>query len=189
MLKRMFPVVFWSLLLYGLYVPMGPWMVGPIFDNQFAVMFAWGIVPLGGNVPRLPHYDGDIYLVQALLLGVAPAVQLASMAAVWKARSGSAGAAIVSHAAGAKGPTALVSEGGVYSPASIPGVVLWVLLFLHWGGLCVPALVIHGLVATLLAPMQTWAPSAMLALGLRAVLCAACGHCAKRAAQKDGKDA
>ena len=188
-LKRMYPKLFWLLLLYGLYVPMGPWMVGPIFDNQIAVMFAWGIVPLGSSVPRLPHYDGDIYMVQALLLGLAPAVQLASMAAVWKARSGSGGAAIVSHAAGAPGPTALVGEGAVYSPASLPGVLLWLVLVLHWAGLCLPALVIHGVIATLLAPMQTWAPSVMLALGLRAVLCAACGHCAVRARSKQGKDA
>ncbi len=187
-LKRMYPVLFWSLLLYGLYVPMGPWMLGPIFDNQFAAMFAWGIVPIGGSTPRLPNYDGDITLVQVLLLGMAPALQLASIAAVWKARSGAAGASVVSHSADG-GPTTLVSAWQVYSPASLPGALLWVFLFLHWLTLCVPAIVIHGIIATLLAPVQTWAPTVMAVLGLRAIICAACGHCAKARPMKENKDA
>jgi len=188
-LKRMYPKLFWLMLLYGLYAPMGPWMVGPIFDNQFAIMFAWGIVPLSSGVPRLPHYDGDITLMQVFLIGLAPALQLASMAAIWRARSGAAGAAVVSYAERIRSPTTLVGSWQVYSPASLPGILLLVVLLLHWAVLCLPAIVIHGVIAAALAPVQTWAPLAMAVLGLRAVLCAACGRCAARVEQKAGKDA
>jgi hypothetical protein len=194
--KRVFPKVFWALLLYGLYVPMGPWMLGPIFDNQLAVMFAWGIMPLGGATPRLPHYDSDITLVQVFLLGIAPALQLASMAAVWQARAGAGSAALVSMSS--DGPTTtLVAQGSVWSPVSLGAMLLWLMVLLHWAVLCLPAIVIHGVVATLLAPVHTWVPLAMMLLGLRAILCHAWGRCvsprhpggAGKGQQKEGKDA
>ena len=158
-LRHNLPWAFWFLLLAGVYLPVGPLMVGPLFNNSTSIMFAWGLLVHAKDAwTLLPNLDEDITEVQVLLLCLAPAVQLASMYAAHHPRrpASLAGQAHVElqqakaqaiwHQGGPGQPrsVAIVPSHSISPPFSLAGVVLLAPLALAAVVLPAPVLVLHG---------------------------------------------
>ncbi|XP_014363617.2 transmembrane protein 62 isoform X1 [Papilio machaon] len=56
--------VFYPLVLYVLYIPFGPWVVGELIDGYIGVVFAWGIVIRGSYIPEpFTYMYGSVQLM------------------------------------------------------------------------------------------------------------------------------
>ena len=57
-------VVFWPIVIYLLYLPIGPWLVGELLDGVYGVVFAWGTFVYGSFLPgSLSYAYGFIFVL------------------------------------------------------------------------------------------------------------------------------
>lgn len=141
-LRHTRPAVGRFLLFAALYVPLGPWFVGRVYDNRWTIVFAWGLVPLsrsadaatGSSVPlAIPHYDSAINMVVLLLVSFAPLVHFTAVASAARAYPAHFSRAI-----------------------SVPGLVLAALVLLQALGDPVAVNVFYGPIASVLSPVRLW---------------------------------
>lgn len=56
--------VFYPIVLYAVYLPLGPWAIGELIDEYIGVIFAWGILIKGSLVPEpLTYMYGSVQLM------------------------------------------------------------------------------------------------------------------------------
>lgn len=56
--------VFYPLVLYVLYIPFGPWIIGELIDGYIGVVFAWGIIIKGSYLPEpFTYMYGSVQLM------------------------------------------------------------------------------------------------------------------------------
>lgn len=72
--------IFWPLIIYMLYLPVGPWMVGELLDKEYGVIFAWGTFVhssfLPGSLTFAYGFFLFIFYVLPLVLGLAHCIDL-----------------------------------------------------------------------------------------------------------------
>lgn len=67
------PKTFYFLLGFALYLPLGPWFVGRVYNDQWTVVFAWALV---GADFVVPHFDATINMALLCLFSYVPLVHL-----------------------------------------------------------------------------------------------------------------
>ncbi|CAG4974087.1 unnamed protein product [Parnassius apollo] len=56
--------IFYPLILYALYIPFGPWIIGELIDGYIGVVFAWGILIKGSYLPEpFTYMYGSVQLL------------------------------------------------------------------------------------------------------------------------------
>lgn len=56
--------VFYPIVLYAVYLPLGPWAIGELIDEYIGVIFAWGILIKGSLLPEpLTYMYGSVQLM------------------------------------------------------------------------------------------------------------------------------
>lgn len=60
--------IFWPLIIYMLYLPVGPWLVGELLDNQYGIVFAWGTFIYSSFLPGSLTFAYGFALVLTFLL-------------------------------------------------------------------------------------------------------------------------
>lgn len=61
-------LVFWPVVIYMLYLPIGPWLVGELLDNQYGVIFSWGTFVYSSFLPGSLTFAYGFSLVVTFLL-------------------------------------------------------------------------------------------------------------------------
>ncbi|KAF2362484.1 Calcineurin-like phosphoesterase domain ApaH type [Trinorchestia longiramus] len=138
--------IFWPLIIYMLYLPVGPWMVGELLDNEYGVVFSWGTFVyhsfLPGSLTFAYGFALFLFYLLPLLFGLANCIDHRMHSLFVRPRLG------------------LLAQLSKNVPLVIPLSIqsfLTYLMFLAYGWMCV-----------IIGPIRSWSVVLGLALWLRA---------------------